>query len=421
MLDYNAHVDALRNVLEDRNSFRKAIFRTFSEMKLTQDDRDDVKETLHTVLRHYFRLTYEANNLFPSFANDDFEHYLALIALAKYRYLKADSEEVDPCLEKSFEDHLLISDVNGFEEVINNAVSKPFVIPEEIKKYPDVYASLTFDMPDFLIRDISDQFERDTAQKVIRSLRDIPDAFYVSNHLKSDEEPAMHSYSLEGYGIYRTNKLKETKDSDAYKEGNIIPMDPVKKLAFERCNLHGLEENVLLVNQKTPYYSAFINSELKDTHILRIDAAFPRDENYRRAIELDEILNTSAVNNILSTLNLVKTFVEFDTYDAVFVRGEDLSIGKAGIRQEVLPCLKEKDFRISFNRQLGALKESSYFVKPNGLLILTNSAVTKEETTDVSKAFLASNKRFEMVEEKLILPFEHKSEGGYYCIFRRTA
>ena len=417
MLDFNAHTDALRNVLEDRNSLKKALFKTYGEQRLTREDRDDVKNTISVILRHFFKLTYEANNLLPSFSERDFEHYLALICLAKIRYMKERKENVAPRLEKSFSDHLLITDVKSFENVLFEAVKTPFSIPEDIKRYPSVYLSLTLDVPDFLITRIYDEYERDTALKIVKSLHDSPDTFFVGNNYG---EPLEDTYSYDGeLGLYRIERFTDLKGKDDFKQGKLILAKPVEKEAFDACNLNSLEESILLINQRMPDFASFIDSKLHEKEMVKIDSNYPKDENYRRAVEYDERRGMKRINNILSPLNLVKTFVEFDSYDAVFVNGEDLQIGRSGMRKEVLPCLREKDFKVSFTRELGALKESSYFVKPDGLLVLINSALTAEETTNVSKAFLEANKRFVLVEEKTILPFEHKSEGGYYSIFRR--
>ncbi len=418
MLDFNAHTDALRNVLEERNSLKKALFKTYGEHKLTKEDRDDVKNTLNIILRHFFKLTYEAKNLFPSFSDDDFEHYLALICLAKSRYMKENEENIAPRLEKSFSDHLLLTDAKSFESILFKAVQTPFSIPEDVKRYPSAYLSLTLDVPAFLISRIYDEYDRDTALKIVRSLHDSPDTFFVKNDCKG---PLEDSYTYdEELCLYRIGRFADLKEKEDFRQGKLILAKPVEKEAFDACNLNALEERILLIDQKTPDFASFIDSQLHDKEMVKIDSHYQRDENYRRAIEYCQRRGTERIENILCPLNLVKTYVEFDFYDALFVNGEDMQIGRSGMRKEVLPCLGEKDFKVSFTRQLSSLKESSHFVKPNGLLVLINSAITAEETTEVSKAFLASNKRFVLVEEKTILPFEHKSEGGYYSIFRRV-
>lgn len=65
------------------------------------------------------------------------------------------------------------------------------------------------------------------------------------------------------------------------------------------------------------------------------------------------------------------------------------------------------------------LEKSYKLLKRNGFLVYSTCTINKDENEKQIAKFLRRHPDFEKVEEKIILPFEHQTDGFYICKLRR--
>ena len=176
---------------------------------------------------------------------------------------------------------------------------------------------------------------------------------------------------------------------------------------------------ILLLNQRLPFLSIYINGIYRDLPELKITPVFLKEVLYRSAIDHICALKADKVKPLLADNDLVKTYFAFDSMDVVVIQGTDIGIGKVGMRPDILPDLTEKDVQASTYRQTQELLSASEFVKKDGYLLFINSGLTAPETRNVRESFLSLRKNFAFVQDSGLVPNQYHTEGGYYCLFRR--
>ena len=423
MPDFSAEVLALRRILGQRKTYRETIFRIIAMEKIAPSSVKELKRNVFAVLRRYFSLSFEVDSLFPSLPKDEDERYLALVALYQLRYRKdVEREQIKSCYYSTHFAMRLSGDCDVSYSKIEQASMKPFAIPEGLKKKPYTYNSLALEIPDFLLRDLVFSYGPEKAREIALSLREMPHATLVENRFLSDGgriEGARRIDTDKG-NIYLLESGREEKEMDAIKKGYFHPLELVKAMALSLLPDFFVEMDCLLLNQRLPYLSCALASRYKDLPGLRVTPVFEKEERYRSAIDTICALKANGkVHPLLCENDLVKTYFPYDSMDVVVQQGSDIGIGKIGMRPDILPDLTEKDVRDSCYRQTQELVAASGFVRKDGYLLFINSGLTMNETRNVREAFLSLRKNYEVVSDSYLLPGHYRTEGGYYCLFRR--
>ena len=98
MPDFSAEVLALRRILGQGKTYRETVFRIIAMEKISPSSVKELKRNVFAVLRRYFSLSFEVDSLFPSYAKDSDERYLALVTLYQLRHRKDIArEQVKSC------------------------------------------------------------------------------------------------------------------------------------------------------------------------------------------------------------------------------------------------------------------------------------------------------------------------------------
>ncbi len=423
MPDFASEVLALRRILGQRKTYRETIFRIIAMEKISPSSVKELKRNVFAVLRRYFSLSFEVDSLFPNYAKDSDERYLALVTLYQLRHRKdIEKEQVKSCYYSTYFSMRLAGDCDASYAKLEQASSKPFAIPESLKKKPYTYNSIVLEMPDFLLRDLVFAYGPQKTKEIALSLREMPSATLVRNRFLADKEgiPGAKEILTDKDTLYLLGKETEGREKEAIRKGTFHPLELLKGLAASVLPDFFVEMDCLLLNQRLPFFACYLASLYKDLPGLRIAPVFSKEESYRAAIDTICTLKAKEkIHPLLCEKDLVKTYFPYDSMDVVVQQGTDIGIGKIGMRPDILPDLKEKDMVDSCHRQTQELLAASDFVKKDGYLLFINSGLTMIETRDVKESFLSLRKNFAFVSDSRLLPGQYRTEGGYYCLFRR--
>lgn len=423
MPDFSAEVLALRRILGQGKTYRETVFRIIAMEKISPSSVKELKRNVFAVLRRYFSLSFEVDSLFPSYAKDSEERYLALVTLYQLRHRKDIArEQVKSCYYSTYFSMRLSGNCDLSYEKLEKVSALPFAILEALKKRPYTYNSIALEIPDFLLRDLVFSYGPEKAREIALSIKEIPNATFVRNRFLAPEGKidGVKEIPTDKDVIYLLGRDMEGKEKEMLQEGHYHPLELIKALAASSLPEFAVEMDCLLLNQRLPFFASYLASLYQDLPGLRITPVFSKEERYRSGIDtLCKLKANEKVHPLLCQSDLVKTYFPYDAMDLVVQQGTDIGIGRIGMRPEVLPDLSEKDMSNSCHRQTQELLSASDFVKKDGYLLFVNSGLTMVETRDVKESFLSLRKNFAFVSDFRLLPGQYRTEGGYYCLFRR--
>lgn len=421
MQDYSLEVLALRRILGQGKTYRETIFRILSAERVSTSSVLELKRTVFGVLRRYFSLSHDVEKNFPSYGRDSDERYLLLLTLFLLRQ-KKEREEVKENFLRTFSGLRLVGDPSFLFDRLSELGKTAFFLPEELKASPYAYNALALEIPEFLLHDLVFSYGAEKAKGIALSLREMPSAVYVRNVFSSADG------SLPGriYALKRGHAFLLPKDCNTRKIPEIVkrtfyPVDLIKLLAIDQLSIDGLSFQALLLNQRTPFLAAYLDGIYQDLPQISVTPVFVKEQRYRSSIEWLKEIGSKNVKPLLSSLELAKTYFPEESMDFVALQGDDVFLGKAGMRPDVLPDLTKKDMQESFSRQTNQLLQASPFVKKGGFLLFLNAGITMEETRNVRESFLSLRKNFELVADHVLLPIDEGTEGGYFALFRRVS
>ncbi len=415
MVDYTPEFLALQQVLFGHKSTREALFRVYMEEKLSQTGKKQTSKIVLGVLWKYFSLSFECLSFLP-YKQDSEEFLPPLILLYILRfYPQQDEKELERCYLDTIASNRLLNDGRNDFAVLSQAAKKSFLIPDEVKKNPFYYNSLTLEMPEFLLRRMSADFSPKAAFQVAMSLKKKTSYFYFSRNEK--EEEGMKKVSLSfPLDCYRSSKKLSVQEA---KERKLIPSSYIEALAFSHLYVPPLMPKVLITGGQDGFEMlplAFLVEECYDS---QLDTAYETEISYRAALDKKNAFQLKKVHVLQSDSKLLKTYLSYDEYDDVVCFGRDCKIGCARHKIGILPSLKEEMLIKSKERQIEDLLENARFVKEGGSLLFVNNGLEKVETQEVIDTFLTRRKDFIAMETRMVFPFEMDSDGGYYAILKR--
>lgn len=420
MNDFNAELTALKRILSSKKTYRETVFNIFVQEKLSAKDFKELKLITYSILRRYFSLSYEASSLFPEIRKDDDEFYFILLLLFYLRYdLKTDKIILREKFLNTFNSFRLYGDFNYIYDKVAKKTERNFTIPENLKDKPYTYNSLVLEVPEFLLKKIVDFYGAKKASEILKHIHDIPRLYCAINKNKTNITLNYEKEHLSYADIYQIPKDHDLKKDPLYQEGKIYTIDYLKALAIKDVFIKPLSFKALLLNQRTPYLSAYLEEIIKDHEEKEITAHYLSSARYRMALDLKEKFNCQISSPLLSSLPLVKTFVKEDYYDLVFLQARDTNLGKAGSRIDIIANLNEKDIYNHSLSEKSDLLAASDFVKLGGDLVYLTFSLLQEETFAIKDDFLKMRKNFAFVKDNFLFPKDKNTESGYYAIFRR--
>lgn len=393
---------------------KKSLEESFSHLHVlasSKEEEESLKKDLLFLLRHYRTLSFETLNLAPfKEGSDGFLFSLVSLSLLREGKNEDHSKEYASALKEMGSKE----DPSALYVSFKKETLTPFKIPEEVKSSPNYYPSLLFEMPEFLFRRLASDYGREAAFR-IASASHKKNAFYYESY-KEGENPA----SLKEISLSPFDTIEE---SDTPLKGDIkssyFPVSYIKSLGASTLPLPPLNPNILLLSPRSFALPLHFALKTRDSFKATVDVTVDSLPLYRKLMDVHYQERVEGLHVLPVSPKLAKTLLSFDSYDAVIYEGEDLGLGRSKSHPEVFVSLEEKDFALSYQRQLASLVEAAQFVKPGSYLLFVNNGIEKEETTKIKEAFLQREKKFTLKEEKLLLPSESKQEAGYYALFQK--
>lgn len=423
MNDFTTELLTLEEILVQHNSLKAAYFHAKVNARLSESSLRLLKERLIVILRHYQSLSFECLNLFSKYEKNSKEFLLNLIVLAILRYEKnSDAEAVMQAYRETMSQLRLSMDFNGEKELLLNACKAPFVIPDEIKKAPVVYNSLVLEIPDFLLRSLSEDFGNTDALSIALSLHGNCSHYLVKTNKEDSsllKEEGLEPIHLSAQNVlYKVNKNFSSQDK---KEKGLLPISYLEACALNRVNLPSIAPNVLICNSKSTSLYRYLSACVSSSYDGKVVPVFDSSLSYRLCMDAVKKEKITNVYPLLAKSNLMKTYLSFDEFDLVVSCSDDSKTGMARRYVEILPSLSSKEFFKPNQKQEEELQDASLFVKEGGYLLFISYALNKRENVDVVAKFLKENKKFALQNQEFLFPDKTEQEGGYYALLRRTA
>lgn len=418
MQDFIPELRVLVDILLEKKSYREALFKVNMEEKLSQIGKKRLQENVLGVLRHYFCLSFECQNLLLDSISSQ-EYILSLITLYALRYHRDESHfDIYHAYYDTFLKNRLLGDYHKNFEILENAAKNDFSLPEEMKNSPYFYNSLVLEFPAFLLKRLREDYSIKRALDIASKAHKHPSFIYQA----SDDKEVILNEKIKPISlgnnvtIYEMNKPLPIKE---LKKTNLYPIGYVYALAYSKLRIPPLMPKIFISGLEDGFSFlpiAFISEKYYQSEL------FLRYENavsYRAGMDVVKHFHFKKAHVIQSSLELMKTYASYDNFDIVVSLNKDLKMGKMRFDPSILPALNEEMIHKSHLEQLKTIKEDAKFVKPGGYLLFVNHSLVKEETVQVIEEFLKKNKDFQEIQSDILFPDITNSEGGYYCLLKR--
>ena len=194
----------------------------------------------------------------------------------------------------------------------------------------------------------------------------------------------------------------------------------VENEAMSHLGVSPLSSNVLIVGTKDVTSYLPFAYKIKECYQKQLIPVEEDSVKYRYAVNLSFQHHFDYVKPLCSSMDLLKTYLSYDSFETVVYFAKDSRVGLARRKPEILPSLEKRTFLTSVSKEKKELEESAMFVKKSGCLLFVSSSFFKKETEEVVSDFLSKRKDFSLEEERMVLGDASESDLGYYAILRRT-
>ena len=414
---------AVKQIISERKPYAYTIFKVLQTEKVAPSSAKRIRVVVYGVLNNYNKLCFESLNIFDEYKKDSDESFLNIVTIYEIRTFPEDEEEILTSYINSFEALRLLGDAKTNSNKIKEALKTPFKIPDEVKELPFSYNALTLEMPEFLLKIMFKELGGDKAIELSLALHKKPFNFYQANLYKTNSDFLINDKRFESTKLVDGTILYKYLSTDhtpkEVKEALLYRLDYSLAFPYSIIELPQVSPKILMAASNHPDTGAFFAMKTKDLFESEIISCFANPLVYRLAVDEKNKNNLTSLTPVLTPVNLIKTYYDYDSFDLVCYEGDDSGIGLSRRHPGALPSLTLKRMQSSFKKQVNDLLEASEFVKNNGYLLLTNNAITDLEGADVTAEFLKMKKNFSLVKEAYIYPMEMNSDSGYYAILRR--
>ncbi len=426
MLDLTLSTLALKAIVIDHMSSKESLTRVFLNEKLSDASKASLRRRLYKTLRHFYTLSFECLNLFVAYGPKTDETFLNILTLSALRTPSTSSDELKSSYIDTHETLSLEGDPNSDFEVLLKASLKPFVIPENIKEFPNAFYSLSLEADEGYIKELTKKYGQERGLKAIASLHAHPTSFLAlntkavsSDTFKDDERFASYTFD-DGSKVYKVLGEHSLVNLPEVKENKLYPIDLVTAKAFSRLEIPALSAKILLSGFHLPTPTVYFGLKTKDQVGAKVVINYADPQMYRLAMDMKKHFDLNDAYPIPVKISLLKTYYKFDSFDTVVYQGNDSRIGMLR-RDPGLLITRSKEYVSSLIKEMDYdLMECSEFVAKGANLLFINHSLLDDETKNVVRSFLKRRKEFSLVEEETVLPMDYDSDGGYYALLRRN-
>ncbi len=417
MASYIPELLMLKRILVERKTLRDAFFATSLTERVSKVRLTVAKNRVLEVLRHYQTLSFECRNLFPSYEIGKEESHLVMLALVILRKKEEETETVRASLTETFSSLRLFGDPEKVFSLLLAASKAPFVVPEEVKRSPYFYNSLLLEVPEFLLRRLSEDYGAKEAVRIAKSLHGKCLSTYGASKDRPENSILTEAKVNETTSYFRSQRpLPLNKQKELF----LYPVSFFEVNALSVASIPPLSPSVLLFGLENPISILPYSFLLEDSFRPELVPVLSDGVKYRMAVDLSFEYHRKNMKAIFSEPSYVKTYLPYGHYDLVTCYALDSGIGLSRKKPELLPSLRKEEL-LSYNKaDAERIKEAASFVKKEGFLLYLSHSLLKAEGQNIVDSFLSRHKEFTLVAEKTVFPYETEEDGGYYAILRRV-
>lgn len=410
MDNFEYHIKVLTSVIYEKKRLSFSLYKVVNDYNLTDDEKQIIEKDILDILKNYQKYNYLALQIFPQAKKLEEELLLLLITISRIRR-KEDKEVIKKLFDNSIDSLVLQQELKScFDEIFNNSYEE-IKIDDKVKNDPLLYNSIVLEIPKFILEKLTKEYSQEEILLIAKKIK-AKELYFL---------PAYDNYHNSLLGdklVYNNINYYLTADysnlvEEEFKKGNIYRITPIEIAAYSLVNNIIPYSNILIIGKGFAplYFDTYFQNINHNINIVN------KTESNKEANEKNiKKFNLKHTNFIYSTIELLKTYLEYKSQDLVINYGNCTRISLSSKYKGILSSIEEKDFIESANIQLGELIEASKFVKPKGKLLFINYSITKDENKDIVEKFLNKHKEFKLIKE--LNRFENDlSILGYYALF----
>ncbi|MGP1487994.1 MAG: 16S rRNA (cytosine(967)-C(5))-methyltransferase RsmB [Peptoanaerobacter stomatis] len=306
------------------------------------------------------------------------------------------------------------------ENNIKNAKNYEFSdIKEDIK-----YISTRYSVSDYIAQRLLDNYKNKFTEELLMSMSDTPNIFIRGNRLKTDIDDLKRNLQKLGNKfeiideenmIVSLKNFKDISKNDMYRNGFFSVQDYASMKAVLALSPEPFE-NVLDICAAPGGKSVFM-AELMGNK----GSITSLDISSKKLKLLEEQAKRLGIN-------IIKTYVN----DATIYKSEyknkfdkvlcDVPCSGIGIlrRKPEIRYKKFEDIQNIIDVQKQILKNTSLYLKKDGILVYSTCTLGKEENSDIISEFLSKNINFELIFQKEYYPHIDSTDGFFVCKMRKN-
>lgn len=430
MLDRTPIIYVLERIVDEKDTFQVALLKAEDRYNLSQLDKQALKANAFEALRHFFLFAYEIESAFPESKDTGRLEFLLISALASLRK-KADPNDVKASVLKTAEINQLKFDEAGFDKLISLSQSTP-TLGEDVTSDRLLNDSLLLNCPEWVLSEYSQAYGPKKAVDIAVSLLKAPNLFLSLNPKKAKAEdykdnpayawfPSLAETFSDG-GLVLSKKEKRASKIPDVLSGKLYVqekswfdfLDRLPYLQYGKILHAGANSGALAAGLALR----------ADSRQGKVTAVYGDNKRQSRGKALHDRLGLDNVEELVSSIPMLKTIMPFDGYDLVVSTPSSTHLGQARRRPDVNVTFDPDDLTVTMDNEDSDLLESSFFVAKGGVLAYAVPSILPEEGSQRIQAFLEARKNFALVTQKTILPIPETAEepltdGLYFAILTR--
>jgi len=292
------------------------------------------------------------------------------------------------------------------------------ILPNLSKNYPHI----AFSHPKWIYARWCNQFGQENTLKLLKWNNKIPHNFVRCNALKISTVDLLKLFIDQGY------EAKICANSWLNFGNTIKLLTPVNPV-----NLPGFDEGYFYIQDPAALLAPQLLNPLPGESVLDACAAPGGKTTYMAqlmqnkgkitALDIPERLDLIEENCARLGINIVETkslenFSSKTKFDKILL---DVPCSNTGVFRRRIDAryrLSDQELRRLIRLQQEILENYSKHLKSNGVLVYSTCSIDNEEDSTQIKKFVKLHENFKLVEERLILPCEEKTDGAYVAVLQ---
>lgn len=413
MLDFTLPVLLIKEMITEKVRFDEVLSSSRAFSKLSSTEKKRATRLVRSALQFYFKLQFDVLNHFPYPAGSD-EFFLALVALSERRYLKEFTP--DEFEEKYCSSIYSMNSVNKKEEaaLLNELGESNLKISKDLKENKLFISSLYYEIPMFYCKKIFEE-NPENAEKILSALSHRASFGFVRIPEEKEKEEIL---------MDRRIQMIEEEENEYF--FSALPLTPVEVRGNGFYPITYLERRAhaagsypvvtprgLMISATSIYSTVDLALRWRDYYDSQVVFCYEKDAISPSLLNEIQRCKTENIALIHSTLPLLKTYYNYDSFDVVSCLGKGLNAGIAKRTLGVFPSIEEREIKENVRITLERLEESANFVKTGGKLLYTIFDVDLAETKEIVDTFLKNHPDFGLIADEFVL--DPRFKCGYYA------